>query len=543
MHRVAVIGLDAAEPQLVEEMVAGGELPNLARLQASGAQCRLRSESTWRSGRVWETFLTGQADFPSAAIFDPATYETTQLGSRRKEPFYARIPNLKLLAIDVPYMSLWYDVPGAQVIWGGHDAGYPRASRPAGLVREIDARFGVHPAFHNDFSRAWYHEPSIDALADALIVGSRRRVKVIEWLMRKVPDWNLFATVLSEAHSAGEILWHGIAEEHPIANTKTAPLARRRLLDVYREIDRTIGELVALMPRDATVVVCSVHGMEANDYDIPSMTLLPELLCRAYTGKVRLASPVSRSWRRRRRPPVVPAADQSWNDYVKLWFDSSRGRRAKNRLERLWRAARGKSRQIEEFSVPIPPESSAPPEEIAEPRWPLNWQTTCWYRRDWPRMRAFALPVFYDGRVRINLRGRERDGIVEPGDYLTACDEVEQLLRACRNPRDGRPVLANVDRLRAGDPMDPDGPDADLIVTWNPAVDAFDHPRLGLIGPMPFRRTGGHTNRGFLYAVGPQIQPQDLGWQEAIGVTNTIGHLLGAGDARESIVTRRARAA
>ncbi len=543
MNRVAVIGLDAVEPHLVDQMIAGGELPTLARLQASGARCRLHSESTWRSGRVWETFLTGQADFPSAAVFDPATYETTQLGSRRKEPFYARIPDLKLLAIDVPYMSLWYDTPGAQVIWGGHDAGYPRASRPAGLVREIDARFGVHPAFHNDFNRAWYHKPSINALADSLIAGSRRRVDVIEWLMQRVPDWNLFMTVLSEAHSAGEILWHGMAEGHPISLAKTAPLARRRLLDVYREIDRAVGRLIELMPRDTTIVVCSVHGMEANDYDIPSMTLLPELLSRAYTGKVRLGGPASRSWRQRGCPPVVPGADQTWNEYVKLWFDSGRGKRAKALLKRLWRAARGKSRRIEEFNVPIPPESDVPPEEIAEPRWPLNWQTTCWYRSEWPRMRAFALPVFYDGRVRINLRGRESRGIVEPGEYRAACDEVEQLLRDCRNPRDGRPVLADIQRLRASDPMDSHGPDADLVINWNLAVDALEHPRFGVIGPMPFRRTGGHTDRGFLYAVGPQIPPQDLGWQEAITVTSTIAHLLGAGDSRESIVTRKARAA
>jgi predicted AlkP superfamily phosphohydrolase/phosphomutase len=48
-------------------------------------------------------------------------------------------------------------------------------------------------------------------------------------------------------------------------------------------------------------------------------------------------------------------------------------------------------------------------------------------------MPAFALPSFYDGRIRINLRGRERRGIVDPSRYEQTCAELETLLRECRN--------------------------------------------------------------------------------------------------------------
>ena len=67
-------------------------------------------------------------------------------------------------------------------------------------------------------------------------------------------------------------------------------------------------------------------------------------------------------------------------------------------------------------------------------------------------MPAFALPSFYDGRIRLNLRGRERDGVVDPADYERVCDDIEQLLRECRDPRTGEPVLAAVERV-AGDPF------------------------------------------------------------------------------------------
>ncbi len=543
MQRVAVIGLDAAEPELIEQMIAAGELPTLARLQHSGARCRLASEATWRSGRVWETMLTGQADFPSAALFDPATYSSYQVGSRKKPPFYTKIPDLNLLALDVPYMSLWYDMPGAQVIWGGHDAGYPRASRPAGLVKQIDAKFGIHPAFHNDFNCAWHHEPSINMLADALIEGSRRRVKIIGWLMEQFPNWNLFMTVLSEAHSAGEMFWHGVAREHPLSGTPSAPVARQRLFDVYRELDRSVAGMVALMPPETTVVVCSLHGMEANDYDVPSMALLPELLYRARFRRPLLRGSRQRSWKMQGCPPIIPGDWLKWHDYMKIHFAAGPIHRNWRKLQHALRIRRGKVRPIEKLVVPIPPETEQPPDQIAEPRWLLNWQITCWYQKYWPQMRAFALPVFYDGRVRINLRGRERDGLVHATDYRQTCDWVEQLLSQCRNVRDGTRAMANVERLRGADPLNSDGPDADLVITWNKAIDAITHPQLGLIGPFPFRRTGGHTDRGFAYIVGPAIVQRDLGQRDALQLTPTIVSLLGHPSQDNTIFERGARAA
>jgi predicted AlkP superfamily phosphohydrolase/phosphomutase len=536
MNRVAVIGLDAAEPQLVDQMMAAGELPTLSRLKRSGGTCRLHSEATWRSGRVWETLLTGAADFPSAALFDPATYESYQLGSRRKPPFYANIPGLNLLAIDVPYMSLWYDTAGAQVIWGGHDAGYPRASRPAGLVKQIDSKFGVHPAFHNDFDCAWYHAPSINTLADALVTGLRRRVDVIAWLMQQFPNWNLFMTVLSEAHSAGEMFWHGLAENHPLTNSPTAPLARARLLEVYRELDRAVARIVKLMPVDTRVLVCTVHGMEMNDYDVPSMALLPELLYRATFGKPLLQGPNVKHWRRRGCPPVFPRDQLKWNSHIKRYFGVSPVGRAWKDVRSVLRLRRHKRRAIEDLVVPIPAETVLPPEQIDEPRSRLDWQPTCWYKQYWPLMRAFAIPVFYDGRVRINLRGRERQGIVQPADYRETCNWVEQVVTECRNLRDGRPVLADIER-RIDHPFDRDGADADLTVTWNPAIDGLIHPQYGTIGPFPFRRTGGHTGRGVAYVTGPGIPVEDWGLQEALDLTPTILSLLGHQQERSIIPT------
>jgi predicted AlkP superfamily phosphohydrolase/phosphomutase len=136
----------------------------------------------------------------------------------------------------------------------------------------------------------------------------------------------------------------------------------------------------------------------------------------------------------------------------------------------------------------------------------LGHEPPMWYHPAWPRMKAFALPSFSEGYVRINVRGRERDGIVDPADYDRTCDEVEAMLRQMRNPRTGSPLVRKVMRSRASAfDGDPKLPDPDLLILWTAEpADMADTP-FGRIGPLPFQRTGSHVERGFLLASGPGI--------------------------------------
>src|SRR5438270_862245 len=64
----------------------------------------------------------------------------------------------------------------------------------------------------------------------------------------------------------------------------------------------------------------------------------------------------------------------------------------------------------------------------------LSWMPATRYAAFWPSMPAFALPSFYDGRIRINLAGRESRGAVTPRRYRAVRDEIVELLQACRDP-------------------------------------------------------------------------------------------------------------
>lgn len=84
---------------------------------------------------------------------------------------------------------------------------------------------------------------------------------------------------------------------------------------------------------------------------------------------------------------------------------------------------------------------------------------------DWSRTRAIALPGEHNGYVRLNVRGREREGIVAPEEADALLDELARGLASFRD-EDGGEAVAAVERPEVGD-----GPGApllpDLVVRWS----------------------------------------------------------------------------
>jgi predicted AlkP superfamily phosphohydrolase/phosphomutase len=544
MVKVAALGLDSAEHTYVEQLLARGELPNFARLKARSLTCRLDNVVTYRSELPWTQFATGRtaADlgYWGTVDFDPATYRAVVAGALDASPFWAR-PDLRSLVFDVPHTVLRPDVDGVQVTaWGAHSPEYPRASVPSGLLSSIDERFGAHPGFANDSDPGWYSREYLHNLTEALRLGARRRVDILEWLIESDPSVDLLLAAMSEAHSGGHHLWHGADPHHPLSGSPQADVAAGHLLDLYRTLDECVGRFTALAGPEATVVVFALHGMQGNGNDLPSLVLMPELLHRHQFGKRALGDTDPAAWRTSGFAPIVPDETESWIGYMAERFALGPSDRARNVAKRVIpdailaraREAVGRpARPLGPLATPIPSEDRRDPSELQlgerDPDYQLVWR----YRRLWPSMRAFALPSFSDGHVRVNVRGRERDGIVAPDEFRAACDEVIDVVASCRDPRTGEPVLAHAIRMR-DEPHQP-GPAADIVLMWAGVADAFEHPTLGTIGPFPYCRTGEHSPTGFAFVAGPGITGHDLGSRPADDLAPTILSLLGRAPDRD----------
>jgi predicted AlkP superfamily phosphohydrolase/phosphomutase len=155
------------------------------------------------------------------------------------------------------------------------------------------------------------------------------------------------------------------------------------------------------------------------------------------------------------------------------------------------------------------------------------WMPLMRHQSRWPDMRAFALPSFYDGRIRVNLTGREASGQVTSDEYDAVLDEIEHQLRSSTESRTGRPVVSEIYRT-PGDPLTRADDDVDMIVLWADDVLGFAHSALGTFGPLPPRRTGGHTSpTGRCIIVGPDASPGYLGVRSSFDVVPTLLSLAG----------------
>lgn len=544
MSRVLAIGVDSGTASVIDELAADGTLPHLSRMRSQSARYLLRSGPGHRHGMLWPQFNTGvEARLGGEWLrltFDPGTYEPYQESAHHEigglGPFWERA-GASTVVFDVPRTTCGGQ--GVQVTsWGGHAPLYPRASNPVGLLDEIDRTFGPHPAFGNDYGAGWHDESRLDMLTGALEVGARRRADIVRHLQDRFP-WELFVTVMSETHSLSEFAWHGIDHEHPLASQRgahAAALMRR----MFRAVDDAIGAVVAGAPSDATVLVFSLDGMKSSHGDLPSIVLLPELLHRTQFGVPIVRDPDQDAWRAAGYPPVVPQAGRPWRpDLDERLVDpvSSAGLRArlhkvpgfeKVRESRAARSALARLRHAHDgaLGLPIPREyreSAAEAERFREST--ARMLFVGHYQSYWHRMPAFVLPSFGDGYVRVNLRGRERDGIVDPSDYDRALTDVETIVGACRNPRTARPVVLDMERVD-GDPFDHDRY-ADLVIRWAEPTDAFDHPEVGTIGPFPLHRTGTHEDGGFLWMTGDTVTPGDRGAASVLDLPPTVLALLG----------------
>jgi predicted AlkP superfamily phosphohydrolase/phosphomutase len=517
---VLAIGLDAAEPSLVERWMAEGHLPALARLRTLGAYGRVQNFQTFVAETPWTTFLTGcrpaQTGFWSQTRFREDSYGIDSVGVydfEKYPPFYALGDRYRVAVFDLPQTALSDRVSGLQVLaWGAHSPMTPSQSRPAGLLAEVTRRHGPHPALRRDFATLWSRR-SLAALEHGLHVGIERRTAICLDLLRQEP-WDLFLTAFGETHSAGHYFWHTDHPDHPLHRPGAPPSMR----GVYQAADRAVGALVAARP-DASVLVFSSNGMEAGSADLPSTVILPELLYRwSLPGRYGLAPGDPRE------PPPPAVVGPAWRSWVPgLWrtkYDRNPVRRFLRRQIPL-RLVAQVSRFIGRGSVPVCPLLFGP----------LGHQPPIWYQPAWPRMRAFALPSYSEGLVRINVRGREAHGLVAASDYEAVCGELTRALHELVDARSGAPIVKDVVRTRrSAFEKRSSLPDPDLVVLWQPgAVDVVDSPSLGRVGPVPFPRSGTHLGTGFLLATGPGIAPgTEIVAPHALDLAPTILSLMAA---------------
>lgn len=464
--RLLVVGLDAMELRLVDAWADRGELPAFAELAASSTEIRLASCMSTLPGAVWPEINTGRSAETLALFHHPAQIHTGDAVPRPVLPadvdprwdwwHVAGAAGCRTLVLDAPQSVPRPGAPGVQLCdWGTHDRTWAPAAEPPAALAEASARVGPHPI---DACDARVRRGGVAAyrdLLDRLVTSVRARTALAEgWMARE--RWDVAHVVYAETHCVGHH-FTGLRDPGCAPYVADAPDdLRAAVRTVYREIDAGLGRLLAAAGADARVVVVASHGMAKY---VGGYQLLGEVLSRLGL-----------------RPGSNPVA-------------TGLSRRVPSRL-------RAAARRV----VPTPAREQVLRALGDRPQDDL---------RD-PRTRATVVPNNRCGAIRLNLRGREPHGCVEPG---TEADEVVALLRrelrGLTDPRTGEPIVAAVDTPADSGRavLHPDLPDVTVAFRTDLGpLEACTSPRVGLVEvplwprhprrpdwPLGLGRTGDHT--------------------------------------------------
>lgn len=498
-RRVLLLGLDSADAELIETWADEGHLPTFARLRAEGAWSRLATTAEVMHVSAWPSLYTGVTPGRHGLYHAYQVRAGSQRIQRTLPQWMAAPPFWKYLddaGRRCIVLDAFMDAPlpgfgGIQVLeygtwtWFGEPG-----STPHRLRQEIVKRFGRYPApEHTEQVRI----PDQLWFRDTLVAATAVKAKVTRWLLAEHP-WDMAFVTFGEPHGAGHYLWHSSDPDYPLQPPGGRRPGTRYLRDVYAAVDQAMAEILAEIDDRTMVLVCSGDGMGPN---YSGAHLVPELLSRLglYTS-----ANVAKGEGDGAAAPRKSLA-QTMRGMIPLSVRQSITRC-------LPRAMRS------ELSM----------------KW-MNSGT------DWSRTQAFCIPNSNEAYIRLNLNGREPEGMVAAG---AAYDEVLAGLRhelgGLINPTNGRCCAHAVhlmDETYAG-PERQHLPD--LSVTWDndaAVLDQIKAPTAGLIHgvpghAVPAHYTGNHRATAFVLAAGNGVrQGTPIADGHIIDIAPTILGLLG----------------
>jgi predicted AlkP superfamily phosphohydrolase/phosphomutase len=390
--QLTVIGLDAATLDVIDPMLAAGELPHLAGLFNQGSHGVLRSTTHPLTTQAWTTMVTG-VNAGRHGMWDFLERDETGYRLRLVNGSHRRAPTvwdrLSVAGRNVGIVNVPFTWPAGEVngfVLAGIDAAERDAGMtyPSELVSELRSRFGK---LEVDHSIPLDRDGEIDL--DQVRRVCERRVEAVRWLCQRFEPDLLFVVFMAADH-IHHVCWTEWEQQG----------LESRVAEVYRILDRAVGELLGVAG-DGDVLVVSDHGGGRLNGVINLNAWLAEQGFLTYSGaghrmgRSELARLLLyKALQKRRKVP------QRMRTLVK------------QRLPRV----RERAHELKAFTI-----------------------------IDWSQTQAFAYGTF--GNVVLNVRGREAHGIVEPGiEYERVRDEIAARALDMRDPVAGERIVAAVHR-------------------------------------------------------------------------------------------------
>lgn len=449
-------------------------LPVFRALLREGTLATMSSPAGLLSACAWPSFATGDDPGAHGHYFpfqwDPANMRFERTSSPAMaaaldfEPFWRRLARrgVKTVAFDTALSLDAAKAPCVEITnWSYQSSGLATASDPA-LLREIRRRFGRRPIGKEvPVPKTLRHSRRI---RDDLIEALRRKTDATLWLMDRL-DWRLFVAGFYELHRAG----HNLLVVDGDFGSEADPDA---LLEVYEAQDRELGRLVSrLKEKGADLVLFSLHGMAANRVQDHFLDEILSRLNEKYRVE-RGAAP-----RKRKSNNLVTALRA----------------RIPHRLQFSLAYLLGE--HVQDFIVNRSFVGG------------VDWKTTP----------SFRLASGGEGYIRLNMKGRERDGYFGAEEAERYRRWLSARLAEIRVAATDEPLIGEIVDLHAVFPGERTDALPDIVLTFAPSAPAraVTSPAIGTIeAHLDTGRGGNHTGDAFAIGLGAaalRLAEEDIG--------------------------------
>jgi len=474
-RRLVMLAVDGLDRTIVKEWVAEGRLPVLQSLMSESRTLVLDIANRPLSGAIWSDTASGVSaathGFFHQQQLRVGSYESHEIDAARvaraADPFYKTLSaaGVRCAVVDFPIDHPISGFNGVQVVdWGTEFKRWRFETRPKSFALELISTYGDHPL--NNYTGTRNDLPGLLKLKDGMLRGIELKGRfAIDLIKQRAHDFIFFN--FSEIHKAGHFLWRFHDRKH-FEFTDSEPALVDSLRDTYEELDRTLGRVIAELDENDDLILFTDRGMCANHR---GDHLVDEILLR-----LQLAAPLGKQ----------PASSPLRSLHGRL-FSSQRARTAcrlaahkllphsvRNALLPFHRAAVG----------------AAPP-------------------ADMKRSRVFRLPTVGDSHLRVNLAGREPDGIVTPGaQYDELLAEIATKYRALINPETGAAAVDGVyfPVKQFPGPRSAELPDVAVVWSIEAPINTVTSDDVGAVtGRQYDARSGNHRPDGFALFRGPSF--------------------------------------
>jgi predicted AlkP superfamily phosphohydrolase/phosphomutase len=489
--RLLVIGLDAGTLDLVRPWAEAGLLPNLECLIKEGVSGTLQSTIPTISPAAWISMITGKNP-GRHGIYDfvqrrPGSYHLhyVQPDLPRLGTVFGRLSQygrrVGVMGVPVTYPP---EPVNGFMISGPWAPDNERCVYPTGMFPFLKERgYEINNSVAYSPETAGEFVKYLDRITDV-------RASVALELLRREP-WDFFMVVFRDTDTVASFFWHDMDPTHPLHDPERAATFGNVILDHYRQLDRIIGLMVEAIDEETSVLVVSDHGSGPLYAEISLNKWLLDLGLLQFKAHTSLR-------------------DRYHDTMRQLGLTRS------GIIARLgWPFVHRIKRALPDWFEQLIP-------------WP---HAQLIEQVDWSRTTAYSFGSI--GQIYVNLRGREPEGIVEPGEeYEGLIETIISELGRLVDPRTGRKVKTDVYRredLYQG-PFAELGPDLnvifdDLTCTTHITLDAV---RDELVGPPADWETGFHSLNGMYIAWGPHIREGVIGeTAQMVDIAPTMFYLMG----------------